>query len=228
MQDNTVGNNNTAVGNDALRGNRTGNKNTAVGFEADVGSGALENATAIGAGASVALSNTIRLGNTSVVAVRTSGTFYSNGVSISSDARLKDDIAPVEEGIPLIRDLNPVMYRRKGSADGKVEMGLLAQEVRVALREHGLDDSAIVEQATSEGYLSLRYNDLLAPMIKAIQELDDASEAKDEQIASLEQKLESQQKALQSQQEELLAIVQSQQEQIAQLQRMMGEQFAAR
>ena len=79
----------------------------------------------------------------------------------------------------------------------------------------------MVHQPTEEAYMSLRYNDLMAPMIRAIQELDDASEAKDAQIASLQEQL-------QSQQEELLAIVQSQQEQIAQLQQMMGEQFAAR
>ena len=66
--------------------------------------------------------------------------------------------------------------------------------------------------------MSLRYNDLLAPMIKAIQELD----------AQHKQEVASLQDQLQYQQEELLAIVQSQQEQIAQLQRMMGEQFAAR
>jgi transposase len=48
--------------------------------------------------------------------------------------------------------------------------------------------------------------------------LDDASEEKDEHIASLQQKLE-------SQQEELLAIVQSQQEQIAQLQKLVEHQF---
>ena len=48
-----------------------------------------------------------------------------------------------------------------------------------------------------------------------------AIEEKDEQIALLEQKLE-------TQQEELLAIVQSQQEQIAQLQRMVEHQFVAR
>jgi hypothetical protein len=50
--------------------------------------------------------------------------------------------------------------------------------------------------------------------------LDDASEAKDEQIALLQQKLE-------SQQGELLVIVQSQQEQIAQLQKLVEHQFAS-
>ena len=76
----------------------------------------------------------------------------------------------------------------------------------------------MVHQPTEEAYMSLRYNDLMAPMIKAIQELDDASEAKDAQIAALQEQL-------QSQQEELLALVQSQQEQIAQLQRMVEHQF---
>jgi len=104
-------------------------------------------------------------------------------------------------------------------------MGLLAQEVEATLEKHGLGNSGMVHQPTEEAYMSLRYNDLLAPMIKAIQELDTqhiaAIEEKDEQIALLEQKLE-------TQQEELLAIVQSQQEQIAQLQRMVEHQFVAR
>ena len=76
--------------------------------------------------------------------------------------------------------------------------------------------------------MSLRYNDLLAPMIKAIQELDDAADIKDEQIASLQGQLQAQQEEAEGLREELLAIVQSQQEQIAQLQRMVEHQFAAR
>ena len=97
-------------------------------------------------------------------------------------------------------------------------MGLLAQEVENILAKHGLGNSGMVHQAHENAYRSVRYNDLLAPMIKAIQELDDASEAKDAQIAALQEQL-------QSQQEELLALVQSQQEQIAQLQRMVEHQF---
>ena len=76
--------------------------------------------------------------------------------------------------------------------------------------------------------MSLRYNDLLAPMIKAIQELDDAADTKDGQIASLQGQLQAQQEEAEGLREELLAIVQSQQEQIAQLQRMVEHQFAAR
>ena len=109
-------------------------------------------------------------------------------------------------------------YHRTNNPESDIEMGLLAQEVEATLRKHGLGNSGMVHQPTEDSYMSLRYNDLLAPL-KAIQELDDASEAKDEQIAALEQKLK-------FQQEELLAIVQSQHEQIAQLQRMVDPQFA--
>ena len=93
-------------------------------------------------------------------------------------------------------------------------MGLLAQEVAATLEKHGMSNSGMVHQSTEESYMSLRYNDLLAPMIKAIQELDEKNQI-----------LEAQ---LKSQQQELLAIVYSQQEQIVQLQSVMGDQLVVR
>ena len=147
------------------------------------------------------------------------GTVTSNGAVSSSDARLKEAVSSVGVGLGLINDLNPVRYHRINNPESDIEMGLMAQEVEATLAKHGLGNSGMVVQPDGKGYLYLRYNDLLAPMIKAIQELDDASEAKDEQIASLQQQLE-------SQQEELLAIVQSQQEQIAQLYKLVEHQFA--
>jgi len=180
----------------------------------------LENATAIGSGAEVDANNKVRIGNASVTVIQGQVPFTS-----SSDARLKDSITPVSDGLALINDLNPVSYHRTNNPESDIEMGLLAQEVEATLEKHGLGNSGMVHQPTADAYMSLRYNDLLAPMIKAIQELDTqhivAIEKKDEQIALLERKLE-------TQQEELLALVQSQQEQIAQLQRMVEHQFAAR
>lgn len=149
------------------------------------------------------------------------GSVTADAVINSSDARLKEAVSSVGVGLVLINDLNPVRYHRINNPESDIEMGLMAQEVEATLAKHGLGNSGMVVQPDEKGYLYLRYNDLLAPMIKAIQELDDASEAKDEQIASLQQKLE-------SQQEELLAIVQSQQEQIAQLQKLVEHQFASK
>ena len=166
--------------------------------------------TAVG---DVSANNIIANGNVNVA-----GTLTASSVVNSSDARLKEAVSSVGVGLGLINDLNPVRYHRINNPESDIEMGLMAQEVEATLAKHGLGNSGMVVQPDDKGYLYLRYNDLLAPMIKAIQELDDASEAKDEQIALLQQKLESQQK-------ELLAIVQSQQEQIAQLQKLVEHQF---
>ncbi|MFL2503203.1 MAG: tail fiber domain-containing protein [Luminiphilus sp.] len=160
--------------------------------------------------------------------VEASGIVTATAFINTSDARLKEAVSSVGVGLGLINDLNPVRYHRINNPESDIEMGLMAQEVEATLAKHGLGNSGMVIKPDENGYLYLRYNDLLAPMIRAIQELDDASEAKDEQIVLLGQKLE-------AQQDELLAIVQSQQEQmamqqeqIAQLQTMVEHQFAAR
>jgi uncharacterized protein (TIGR02145 family) len=61
--------------------NTTGSNNTAIGAEANFGANNLTNATAIGYQASVAASNTIQLGNTSVTNVKTSGTVTAGAVT---------------------------------------------------------------------------------------------------------------------------------------------------
>ena len=202
---------NTAVGFESLSNTTTGSQNTAIGHGANVTAVNLENATAIGYNAEVDANNKVRIGNTSVTVIQGQVAFTS-----SSDARLKDSITPVSNGLALVNDLNPLSYHRTNNPEGDTEMGLLAQEVEATLEKHGLGNSGMVHQPTEDAYMSLRYNDLLAPMIKAIQELD----------AQHKQEVASLQDQLQSQQEELLASVQSQQEQIAQLQRMVEHQFA--
>jgi hypothetical protein len=76
---NTTGSFNTAFGSEALKSNTTGTYNTAIGFRADVSSGNLTNSTAIGNNALVTASNTIQLGNSSVISVVTSGTISATG-----------------------------------------------------------------------------------------------------------------------------------------------------
>ena len=80
LERNLGGNENTAIGYYALRGNTSGSNNTAIGYAADMSDG-LSNATAIGSGATVAASNTIQLGNTSVTNVKTSGTITAGAVT---------------------------------------------------------------------------------------------------------------------------------------------------
>ena len=78
---NTTGNGNTANGVAALVSNTTGTGNTGIGNGADVATSNLSNATAIGYGAKVAASNTIKLGNTDVTNVNTSGTISAGAVT---------------------------------------------------------------------------------------------------------------------------------------------------
>ena len=220
---NTSGRNNVAVGSFALYNNNIGIQNTAVGDYSGPTSTHIENTTSIGYDAKVDVANKVRIGNNYVTVIGGAVAWTNH-----SDERLKENIEPVDSGLSLINDLKPVVYHRINNDAPDTEMGLLAQEVAATLQRHGLGNSGMVHQPTEDAYMSLRYNDLLAPMIKAIQELDDASEAKDEQIASLEQELKSQQEEflaiVQSQQEQMLA----QQEQIAQLQQMVEHQFAER
>ena len=176
--------------------------------------------TAMGGGITLSAEAGIVL-NSGAGNVAASGNVTATGFINTSDARLKEAVSSVGAGLGLINDLNPVRYHRINNPESDIEMGLMAQEVEAALAKHGLGNSGMVIKPDEKGYLYLRYNDLLAPMIRAIQELDDASEAKDRQIAALEQHLQSQQK-------ELLAVVQTQQEQIVQLQRIVEHQFASR
>lgn len=242
MGSNTSGDFNTAYGASALDTNETGSNNTAVGAAADVAGADLTNATVIGAGAKVAFSNTVRLGNANVTQVRTSGEFFSAGVNITSDRRLKTDIAAITEGLALINDLKPVKYRRVNNISDDFEMGLLAQEVEEALAKHGIDSSGMVHQDSEDAPRYVRYTDLHAPVIRAIQELDDMMVIREQTIYSLQSqldaqadKIKAQKRRLNAQREELLVIVQSQrelmarqEEQIAQLQRMVEHQFSAR
>lgn len=69
----TGGTNNTAIGHQAGLINTTGTNNTFLGYLSTASSATLTNATALGNGATVTASNTIQLGNTSVIAVNTSG-----------------------------------------------------------------------------------------------------------------------------------------------------------
>jgi len=81
LQNNTSGSNNTSIGYYSLLTNTTGAQNTAIGSGADVGATNLTNSTAIGYGATATLSNTVQLGNASVVNVSTSGTITAGNVT---------------------------------------------------------------------------------------------------------------------------------------------------
>ena len=90
--------------------------------------------------------------------------------TITSDQRWKENIQKSALGLNFINDLEPVSYNRKNDESKKIEYGFIAQELEKTLAEYKVTNAGIITK-DDEGMLSVRYNDLLAPMVKAIQEL---------------------------------------------------------
>jgi len=106
--------------------------------------------------------------------------------TITSDRRLKSNIGNSNLGLNFISKLRPVSYTRNNDQQQKTEYGLIAQEIEEALKEEGVNNPAMIT-VTDEGNYELRYNDLLAPMIKAIQELKVENDELKEKLTKLEQ-----------------------------------------
>ncbi len=165
---NISGYSNTAFGVLALTGNTIGNLNTAIGYSSGSSITTGSNNITIGYDAQVPTStanNQIRLGNTSI-----SYAGVQVAWTVTSDRRWKENIKETNLGLEFISKLNPVSYTRINDNNHKVEYGLIAQELEEALKSEGIENTGMLN-ITDYGYYELRYNDLLAPMIKAIQEL---------------------------------------------------------
>ena len=136
----------------------------------------------IGQGAEVAIntSNRVRIGNTAI-------TYAGIQVpwTITSDRRWKSHIKSSRLGLHFIKELHPVSYTRKNDEDKKLEYGFIAQEIDQVLNKSKAANSSIVSKA-DDGMLSVRYNDLLAPMVKAIQQQQTVIEKLAARIKELE------------------------------------------
>ena len=200
---NITGNSNTATGKGALQSNIAGSGNTATGYQAlayTTGS----NNTAVGLGAGFFIttgSNNIVIGNGADI---NDGTFSNQvrignnaityaGVqvawTITSDSRWKADIKNSNLGLDFIKQLHPVSYYRNNDESKRTEYGFIAQEVEASLNKAGAANTGIISK-DNKGMYGVRYNDFIAPMVKAIQELNAKDEAQQKQIAELKLLLE--------------------------------------
>ena len=86
------------------------------------------------------------------------GWVRGGGIQATSDRRLKDNAVELE-----VKDLNGVKgYRYLFRPDGKVHVGLIAQEVQTILPE------AVSEGV--EGYLAIDYNAVVAMLLNIVRE----------------------------------------------------------
>ncbi|GAL77881.1 hypothetical protein JCM19274_5594 [Algibacter lectus] len=146
----TTGSGNTAVGHRSLDNVSTGSNNIAIGYLSNVPDGAA--------------SNQVRIGGTAI-------TYAGVQVAwtITSDKRWKNTIEDSDLGLDFINKLRPVSYFRNNDKKNKLEYGFIAQELQETLKNSSSKINGIITEDT-EGMLSVRYNDLMAPMVKAIQE----------------------------------------------------------
>jgi hypothetical protein len=118
-------------------------------------------------------------------------TLYTTGTNNPSDRRLKKEIEDSDLGLDFIRSVRPVTYFYKTDReDKKRRYGVIAQELEEQL---GGRHVAMLEHDLSSDQYSVNYTELIAPLIKAVQELYELVTGLADRIARIEKALESQQ-----------------------------------
>lgn len=112
-----------------------------------------------------------------------------------SDGRFKDNQKPLPLGLSFIKRLKPVEYTNiypnwidadptdpnnteqvlEWEVGSRLRSGLIAQEVKQALEDEGAGDYAmwgLADKDDPDSFQALSYHEFVAPLIKAVQELD--------------------------------------------------------
>jgi len=185
LKENVTGTGNVGLGYGALAANIGGGDNTAIGNQAGNTITTSSNNIAIGYNAQVAVpanSNQIRLGNAAIVKADIQVAW-----TVTSDARFKKEIQPLGTTLPLIKALNPVSYKRINDTDsGRYENGLIAQELENTLNKLGMPTNGIISK-DDKGYYSVRYNDFIPVLIKAVQEQQTEIDELKQQVKEMKQ-----------------------------------------
>ena len=178
---NTTGSYNTAIGYFASLYNSTGSNNTAIGYYTGPGFGYtdLTNTTCIGYGATVSVSNKIRLGNDAVTVIEGKVDF-----TFTSDSTKKENFLKVngEDVLKKFRDFRLGSWNYK--TDNPVTQrhyGIMAQEFFSAF---GHDEMGTIGNDTS-----LTGSDVAGINMIAIQALEKRTTEQASEISSLENKV---------------------------------------
>jgi hypothetical protein len=155
-------------------------------------------------------SNAYNLGDASY---RWSVIFLSNNPNVSSDNRLKTDIQDSDLGLEFVNSLRPVKYKikvgqyiSKKDSSGNVlydengepiveeragvrnHYGFIAQEVKQALGEKDVAFWSLEDKNDPESLQALSYEQLISPLVKAIQEQQSIIKELKSRIETLEVK----------------------------------------
>lgn len=117
------------------------------------------------------LDNTYNLG---AAAQRYATVYAGSAVINTSDLRAKEIVQDSNLGLEFINQLRPVSYYWKGrKPDSDLHYGLIAQEVEATLKKiiSDQDKAPIVSYDKPTDRYGLKYSELVAPLIKSVQEL---------------------------------------------------------
>jgi hypothetical protein len=117
--------------------------------------------------------------------------FAINGVINTSDLRLKTDVEESALGLEFLTRITPVSYKWVEGTGQEIDdhgnvlseaipgarphYGFIAQDVKEAFLSCGVDDFAgwtLDDKDDPNSYQGLRYSELIAPIVKAVQELN--------------------------------------------------------
>lgn len=163
------------------------------------------NVTAIGysvVNAQCTNDNQVLLGNTAIGQIRAN----VSGITTYSDARIKKSVTEDVPGVEFIKLLRPVsfymdpmvLHRAWNTPDSITQtmdhgwvasqkrFGLIAQEVEAAAKTLNFSFPGLDIPENPQDFYSLRYTDLILPLLKAVQEQQALIEALEKRIAELE------------------------------------------
>lgn len=169
----------TALGYEAGRDSIVG-LNTFVGYAACSTNTNYSNCSSLGAFTAVTGSNQVQLGDSSTLTY-----VYGTGVISRSDARDKTDIQDTTLGLEFINSLRPVDYRWDMREDYRVNNEALHEVVRDGSKKRNRLHHGFISQEVPKGFggfidqkvnggddvLSLSYDEFIAPLVKAVQQL---------------------------------------------------------
>jgi hypothetical protein len=146
--------------------------------------------------------NTYTLGS---AAYRYTTVYAATGAISTSDLREKTDVAPSSLGLDFVRQLSPVSYKFKVGQNIltssneyvptpgiRTHYGFIAQDVKTVLDNNNVSDFGgwiLSDKNDPESLQGLRYEEFIAPLTKAIQEMYNKIQVLENKITTLESRL---------------------------------------
>jgi hypothetical protein len=234
---NTTGNNNTGTGYSALLNNTIGNQNIALGNFAGSNLTTGDNNIDIGNPGVAGEANTIRIGTlgtqTATYIAGIMGKTVPRGTpvfinvngqlgTVTSSARFKDEIKPMDKASEAILALKPVTFRYKKELDpdGTPQFGLVAEEVEK------VNPDLVARDSEGKVY-TVRYEAvnamLLNEFLKQHRTLQELKSIVAKQEATIAQQQKDSQSTAAQQQREIKALTASLKEQALQIQKVSAQ-----